>query len=151
MDEQSLKDIELELAILIRHITSISSDKRVGTLDRSAYLLLQRLFTHGSAGVKALADEFHLDISTVSRQAAALEQKGYVYKIPDPVDGRAFSFQITELGAKELAEHRQARLNRMKYLLRDWTEEECQRFGQLLYKFNKLASEVSFLSEAGGR
>ncbi|CAH0117682.1 hypothetical protein PAE9249_00142 [Paenibacillus sp. CECT 9249] len=137
MDEQSLKDIELELAILIRRITSISSEKRVGTLDRSAYLLLQQLSVHGSAGVKALADEFRLDISTVSRQAAALEQKGYVYKIPDPVDGRAFSFQITDLGAKELAEHRKARLARMKHLLKDWTDEECQRFGQLLSKFNQ--------------
>lgn len=100
MKEQSLETIEFELAVLVRHITSIASNKKNWTLDRSAYLLLHQIFAHGSAGVKALADEFRLDISTVSRQAAALEQKGYVCRIPDPLDGRAFSFQITDLGKK---------------------------------------------------
>jgi|ERR1700731_2673 DNA-binding MarR family transcriptional regulator len=140
MEEQSLETIELEVTILVRYLTSIASSKEIGTLDRSAYLLLRQISAHGSAGVKALADEFHLDISTVSRQAAALEQKGYVYRIPDPLDGRAFSLQITELGAKELAESKQTRVARVTEKLKDWSEEERQRFGQLLRKFNRTFS-----------
>jgi DNA-binding MarR family transcriptional regulator len=140
MEEQSLETIELEVTILVRYLTSIASSKKIGTLDRSAYLLLRQITAHGSAGVKALADEFHLDISTVSRQAAALEQKGYVYRIPDPLDGRAFSLQITELGAKELAECKQTRLARVTEKLKDWSEEERQGFGQLLRKFNRTFS-----------
>lgn len=137
MDERSLETIELELAILVRHITSIASQRKNGNLDRSAYLLLHQISAHGSAGVKALADEFRLDISTVSRQVAALEQKGYVYRTPDPSDGRACSFQITELGAKELVEYKQARLARVKEKLKEWPDEECKRFGELLRKFNR--------------
>jgi DNA-binding MarR family transcriptional regulator len=140
MDEQPLETIELEMAILVRNLTSIASSKKIGTLDRSAYLLLHQISTHGSSGVKALADEFHLDISTVSRQAAALEQNGYVYRIPDPLDGRAFSLQITDLGKKELVECKQARLARVTEKLKDWSEEERQRFGQLLRKFNRTFS-----------
>jgi DNA-binding MarR family transcriptional regulator len=140
MEEQSLETIELEVTILVRYLTSIASSKEIGTLDRSAYLLLRQISAHGSAGVKALADEFHLDISTVSRQAAALEQKGYVYRIPDPLDGRAFSLQITELGAKELAESKQTRVARVTEKLKDWSEEERQRFGPLLRKFNRTFS-----------
>jgi DNA-binding MarR family transcriptional regulator len=140
VEEQPLETIELEMAILVRYLTSIASSKKIGNLDRSAYLLLRQISAHGSSGVKALADEFHLDISTVSRQAAALEQKRYVYRIPDPLDGRAFSLQITELGAKELAECKQTRLARVTEKLNDWSEEERQGFGQLLRKFNRTFS-----------
>ncbi|WP_248929701.1 MarR family winged helix-turn-helix transcriptional regulator [Paenibacillus hamazuiensis] len=137
MKEPSLETIELEMAILFRRITSITDNKRYGNLDRSAYLLLHQISSHGSAGVKTLADEFHLDISTVSRQAAALEAKGYVYRIPDPTDGRAYSLQITELGARELRECKEARLARFAELLKNWSEDECRTFGQLLEKFNR--------------
>ncbi|WHY79578.1 MarR family transcriptional regulator [Neobacillus sp. WH10] len=136
MHEQSLEMIELELAILIRRSTS-NTNKKLWNLDRSAYLLLRRIATKGAVGVKVLAGEFQLDISTVSRQAATLEHKGYLYKIPDPLDGRAYSFQITELGLKELNEYKQARLERIAELLIDWPDEECKVFGQLLQKFNQ--------------
>ena len=137
MHEQSLEMIELELAILIRRSTSNTNNKKLWNLDRSAYLLLRRIATKGAVGVKVLAGEFQLDISTVSRQAAALEHKGYLYKIPDPLDGRAYSFQITELGTKELIEYKQARLERIEELLNDWPDDECKVFGQLLQKFNQ--------------
>ena len=136
MNENALGIIELELAILLRRSTSENNHKKIGTLDRSAYLLLRRIASKGAVGVKVLAGEFQLDISTVSRQAAALEQKGFLYKIPDPLDGRAYTFQITELGKKELYEHIEARMERIRELLNDWPEEECRVFGELLRKFN---------------
>lgn len=137
MNENSLETIELEMAVLIRRITSITSDKRNGILDRSAYLLLHQLYVQGSSGVKALAEEFQLDISTASRQAAALEQKGYVEKVPDPMDGRAYFYQITDLGTKVLVEYKHGRLDRITKLLNGWSDEDCERFGDLLRKFNQ--------------
>ncbi len=137
MHEHSIEMIELELAILIRRTTSVTSNKKLSILDRSAYLLLRRIANKGAVGVKVLAIEFQLDNSTVSRQAAALEQKGYLYKIPDPQDGRAYSFQITELGMKELHDHMEGRLERISELLNDWPDDERQVFGQLLRKFNQ--------------
>lgn len=138
MDEHTLETIGLELAILHRRIASYTTyRKKIGTLDHSAYLLLEQITTHGSAGVKALADEFHLDISTISRQAAALEKKGYVYRIPDPLDGRAYSLQITELGTRELNEYKHTRLAKLAELLKSWTEEERQVFGELMKRFNR--------------
>lgn len=133
MDEQALDIIEVELAILYRRI----SNRKHGNLDRSAYLLLHQISVYGAAGVKALADEFHLDVSTVSRQTAALEQKGYVFRTPDPTDGRAYSLQITELGKRELIESKKARTERIARLIRDWTDEEKQIFGELLTRLNR--------------
>lgn len=141
MNENSLETIELEMAVLARRLTSITSDKRNGILDRSAYLLLHQLYVQGSSGVKALADEFQLDISTVSRQAAGLEQKEYVEKVPDPMDGRAYFYRITELGIKVLVEYKQGRLDRITKLLNGWPEEDCETFGDLLKKFNQSLRE----------
>lgn len=92
--DDTLGRIEYEIAILVRRATLTS--KKLGGMDRSAYLLLRQLNEHGPVGVKTLADEFHLDISTVSRQAAALASKGYVERLSDPADGRATNFKITD-------------------------------------------------------
>jgi DNA-binding MarR family transcriptional regulator len=135
MNERSLEMIDLELAILVRRITS--TNKKFGNIDRSAYLILHQILTQGPAGVKALADEFKLDISTVSRQAASMEQKGYVYRIPDPSDGRAYSLQITDLGKKEYFEYQQLRFEKIEAILKGWPEEEREQFGRLLRKYNR--------------
>ncbi|MBI0576938.1 MarR family transcriptional regulator [Neobacillus cucumis] len=135
MGDHSVETIDLELAILIRRVTS--ANRKIGHLDRSAYLLLHRIIAKGPAGAKVLADEFQLDISTVSRQTAALEQKGYVYRIPDPLDGRAYTLQITELGKKEFFEHQEARIERISEVLEEWSDEERELFGQLLRKYNR--------------
>jgi DNA-binding MarR family transcriptional regulator len=139
MDEHLLDLIEIELAVLIRRTTS----KKTGNLERSAYLLLHQINTNGAAGVKALAAEFDLDISTVSRQAAALEQKGYVNRVPDPVDGRAYSFQITDVGIKELHKEKKARKARVGEVVKEWSDDEKQIFGQLLKKYNIAATNKS--------
>jgi DNA-binding MarR family transcriptional regulator len=137
MNENHLEMIELELAILIRRATNLSSHKKLGSLDRSAYLLLRRIANKGAAGVKLLAEEFMLDISTISRQAASLEQKGFLYRIPDPLDGRSYKLDITELGKSVFKEHMEARLERLSEIIEEWPDEEREVFGKLLKKFNE--------------
>lgn len=136
MTKNAIHTIEAELGIFIRRFIAATTNKKVGNLDRAAYLLLHQISTHGSAGVKALAEEFQLDMSTISRQTAALEQKGYLYRIPDPQDGRAYSMQLTDAGTAELALSKEARLAYLTKHLQDWTEVDQQRFGELLNKFN---------------
>ncbi|MGZ4032331.1 MAG: MarR family winged helix-turn-helix transcriptional regulator [Tumebacillaceae bacterium] len=136
MDINSLELLEYELAILVRRITSMANEKKFGNLDRSAYLLLHKITAHSSAGVKMLAEELKLDISTVSRQLAALEQKGYVHRTPDPTDGRALLFQITELGRQEFTHAKQERIARVEERLSSWPEEDRVLFAELLKKFN---------------
>ncbi|WNS46958.1 MarR family transcriptional regulator [Paenibacillus sp. MMS20-IR301] len=142
MEKRSIETIELEMAVLVRRLTSLTTYKKIGNLDRAAYLLLHQIaFHNGTAGVKALADEFQLDISTVSRQAAALEHKGYITRVPDPVDGRAYSLQITETGGEILESNRQVRHEIIGNLLVHWSDEERATFGGLLKKFNAAFQE----------
>ncbi|MFQ3545731.1 MarR family transcriptional regulator [Halobacillus rhizosphaerae] len=139
MSEPTLELIEQQVTNFIRRI--VMTEKRNDSLDRSAYILLHQLSTNGPTGVKTLAVELHLDISTVSRQAAALVDKSYVDKTPNPEDGRAYFYRITELGAKELAENKQRRFERLSEILQDWPEEERQTFGRLLQKYNQTVNE----------
>jgi DNA-binding MarR family transcriptional regulator len=136
MDKHSLEAIDLELAVLLRRLTSITT-KKLSNMDRSAYLLLHRIISNGPARVKTLALEFQLDISTVSRQVSALEQKGYVNRIPDPLDGRTYALEITDLGKKEFYEYQHIRYTKLSDVLKDWSDEDCEKFGQLLRKYNR--------------
>lgn len=139
MSQQSLETIELELAILIRRLTTATADNR--NLDRASYLLLRQLADSGNVGVKTLARELQLDVSTVSRQAAALDQKQLVEKVKDPTDGRAFFYQITDKGQQELTIYRTARLASIERLLTDWPADDAEDFGRLLQQFNRALRE----------
>lgn len=142
MDHRSLEDIEIEMSVLLRNLALITTYKKVGHLDRSAYFLLYRIISHGSTGVKALAEEFHLDISTVSRQVRVLEEKGYVYRVPDTLDRRAYFLEVTDLGQKEFNEYKKLRLAKIEGLLKNWSDEECKIFGLLLKKYNLSIKDI---------
>lgn len=137
MKEESLAQIELEMAVLSRRIASVSRSKREENLVRAAYLLLFQISAHGPEGVKGLAEELQLDISTVSRQAASLDQKGYIKKVPHPKDKRSYLYEITDDGQREMVEYQKIRREKVDELLFDWEEEEREQFGRLLKKFNE--------------
>lgn len=136
MSQPSLELIEKEITDFIRRI--VISEKRNDQLERSAYIILRILSSNGpSGGVKSLAEALQLDISTISRQAAALESKSYVQRIPNPQDKRAYFYQITTLGEEELDKNKQRRFERLGKILEDWSEEEQLAFGKLLQKYNQ--------------
>ncbi|SFG63026.1 DNA-binding transcriptional regulator, MarR family [Halobacillus alkaliphilus] len=139
MSDQHLDLIERQVTDFIRRI--ILTEKQFNNLDRSAYILLRQLATYGPAGVKTLAQDLHLDISTVSRQASVLVDKKYVEKIPNPDDRRSYYYQITSIGSLELEENKQRRYDRLSGILEDWSEEDKERFGLLLKKYNETVNE----------
>lgn len=72
-EKNSIELIEYELTTFIRRAVYLdNSENKIGNLERSAYLLLRQLDEFGPARVKELAEAFKLDISTLSRQAAAI-------------------------------------------------------------------------------
>jgi DNA-binding MarR family transcriptional regulator len=147
MNQQSLEGVELELALLIRRLTSMISYQKVGSLDRAAYLLLTQISLGGACSIKTLSHTFHLDISTVSRQVSSLEQKGYVRRVPDELDGRAFILSITKLGEQLLTDDKANRIARLGHVLDNWTDAEMQQFGELLQKFNHSVVEAEYMEK----
>ncbi|MCZ0066975.1 MarR family transcriptional regulator [Bacillus sonorensis] len=87
MSHDSLRQIEKEIALLVRLTTAYSP--RFGSLDRSEYLLLSELDKQSPLAIHTLADKLMLNLSTASRQVSALERKKLIKRFPDPQNGRS--------------------------------------------------------------
>lgn len=132
--------IESQISIFIRRAEAARLSNIMGKeMDRSSYLILQHLEKAGPTGIKTISTAFQLDISTVSRQIAALEAKGLITRLTDPNDARISLLQLTEDAPALLAEVRESREAFFKELLHDWSEEEVRSLGNLLLKFNETA------------
>ncbi|MEO5952915.1 MAG: MarR family transcriptional regulator [Chloroflexia bacterium] len=142
--KDSIQLVEHQLALLLRRVES--TRKQSTQLDRSSYLLLDALATHGPLSISALAQLFQLDISTLSRQTAPLESSGWVERLPDQEDGRVKILQLTPSGQTQLQHSRDIRYNIYAQLLQDWTEDDRRTFGLLLNRFNQAIREHPNLS-----
>ncbi|MFC9932007.1 MarR family winged helix-turn-helix transcriptional regulator [Streptomyces sp. NPDC127190] len=110
------------------------------SMDRAAYLLLNRLDKEGPMGVKALAASMGIDSSTVTRQVAPLVDTGLVKRTSHPEDGRAVVLQLSPRGSTRLEEVRSSRRQLMAELTQDWAPEEREQFCSLLTRFNHALS-----------
>ncbi|MFI6058466.1 MarR family winged helix-turn-helix transcriptional regulator [Streptomyces sp. NPDC051286] len=106
------------------------------SMDRAAYLLLNRLDREGPMGVKALAAGMGIDSSTVTRQVAPLVDTGLVKRTSHPEDGRAVVLQLSPRGHTRLDEVRASRRELMSQVTGEWTAEERETFCTLLTRFN---------------
>lgn len=127
-----------EIALLLRLGTAPRTvDAVIASMDRSAYILLRKLDAEGSLPITALAEEFQLDISTVSRQVSSMETNGFVERFPDKENGRMSQLQITELGRSRLYEVRTARYKLFENILLEWSDEELGSLAKSLSHFNR--------------
>ncbi|GAA4667775.1 MarR family winged helix-turn-helix transcriptional regulator [Streptomyces buecherae] len=112
------------------------------SMDRAAYLLLNRLDQEGEMGVKKLALSMGIDSSTVTRQVAPLVDTGMVKRTSHPEDGRAVVLQLSPRGKARLEEVRSSRRELMAIATEDWTADERDQFCTLLTRFNAALSVI---------
>ncbi|MCZ2527680.1 MarR family transcriptional regulator [Streptomyces sp. SCUT-3] len=115
--------------------------KARNSMDRAAYLLLNRLDREGPMGVKALAEGMGIDSSTVTRQVAPLVESGLVKRTTHPEDGRAVVLELSSRGTERLEEVRASRRELMEVLVGDWADEDRTVFCDLLTRFNTALSD----------
>ncbi|MET9830719.1 MarR family transcriptional regulator [Streptomyces sp. NPDC006385] len=138
-DSGLLDTLQHEVAVFARRAeqTRLGGVGQVrNSMDRAAYLLLNRLDKEGPMGVKALAASMGIDSSTVTRQVAPLVDTGLVKRTSHPEDGRAVVLQLSPRGQSRLEEVRSSRRQLMAELTQDWSQEEREAFCTLLTRFN---------------
>ncbi|MFF9123513.1 MarR family winged helix-turn-helix transcriptional regulator [Streptomyces sp. NPDC014889] len=138
-DTGLLDTLQHEVAVFARRAeqTRLGGVGQVrNSMDRAAYLLLNRLDKEGPMGVKALAASMGIDSSTVTRQVAPLVDTGLVKRTSHPEDGRAVVLQLSPRGLSRLEEVRSSRRQLMAELTRDWEPAEREIFCSLLTRFN---------------
>ncbi|MEO8286199.1 MAG: MarR family transcriptional regulator [Chloroflexota bacterium] len=139
MEKDSIEVVGHEVALLLRRVEA--ARKESSQIDRASYLALDALETGGPMSISALAQLFQLDISTLSRQTAALEASGWVERLPDPEDGRVKVLRLTSCGLAQLQASRAVRNRIYGQLLEGWTEEDLRAFGAYLVRFNQAVAE----------
>ena len=142
-DTGLLDTLQHEVAVFARRAeqTRLGGVGQVrNSMDRAAYLLLNRLDKEGPMGVKALAASMGIDSSTVTRQVAPLVDTGLVKRTSHPEDGRAVVLQLSPRGQSRLEEVRSSRRQLMAELTHDWEPEEREAFCSLLTRFNTALS-----------
>lgn len=104
-------------------------------LDRAGFVVLSRLHDAGGLRLSELAERLGTDVSTVSRQVAALERAGLVERTPDPHDRRATRLAPTEAGVDAYLRLRAARRRALAAVLEHWDEGERAALAALLDRF----------------
>ncbi|MED1201514.1 MarR family winged helix-turn-helix transcriptional regulator [Heyndrickxia acidicola] len=134
MKEDSIQSIEYEIALLVRLITAYSP--RLGMLDRSEYMLLSVLENTSPLSINGLAEHLMLNLSTASRQIAALESKKYIKRSPDIKNGRISLVEITSGGLEILHKVQKARSEFYSEVLQDWSQDELESLEANLTRLN---------------
>jgi DNA-binding MarR family transcriptional regulator len=120
-------------------------------LEPSSFHLLRRLEHAEPVRASDLAVQAGLDLSTVSRQVAALEAAGLLERARDPQDGRASLLTLSERGRLASARVCEARLALFKECLTDWPDEDIERFADLLRRFAQAMAAFAEYQTASGR
>ena len=129
--------IEHQLVMLARWLEA-AQRKQGYPMDRASYLLLLRLERDGPQRVAALASSLGLDGSTVTRQLAALDSRGWVQRSTDPLDARVTVVEATGAGLTAVDDLRQLRQVRVDELFGDWSAAEKAELGRVLGHLNEV-------------
>ncbi len=141
--DDAVQQVELQVALLLRLADrNRRRSPRLGhTVERSAYLALDRLDTEGPLGINEIADHLRLDASTVTRQVLGMESQGFVARGRDEADGRRAMISLTPAGAAALAEARAARLAVYGEILASWSDDERRSLAAALAHLNQSMDE----------
>ena len=122
-------------------------------VDSATQLLLHTVAADGPMRASALAASVQADLSTVSRQVAALVGRGLLERQADQFDGRACLLAVTDAGRAAIAEHEQGRQTFFDAVLADWNTEEMRQFARQLERFTAAYDRVhaAWMSERAGR
>lgn len=112
-------------------------------VEWAANVLLRSLGAEGPMRASVLAESVGSDLSTVSRQVAALVRSGLLERRADQVDGRACLLVPTDAGQDVIVQHDRARTDFFSRMLTDWNSEDLDQFGALLSRFTSDYSRMN--------
>lgn len=133
-----MDDVARELALLFRSLKGLHHAVLTDLGERvemPATAVLSTLADRGRTRPSALAELLHLDLSSISRQAAALEREGWVSRERDPDDSRAFLLDLTPAGRAVLDRVRAGRVTQLRRLLPTWSDADLADFAGSLFRF----------------
>ncbi|WP_216915831.1 MarR family winged helix-turn-helix transcriptional regulator [Nocardia noduli] len=136
MSPEPIRHLEYESMMLSHHDFTADSHRVENTLDRSAYLVLTRIWAQGPMSLGELSDALAFDISTMSRRTNALIRDGLIVRALDPEGGRARLLLITAVGIRRLECERERRISALRIVLQEWSSDDIACLAASLNRFN---------------
>src|SRR3984957_18713859 len=132
-----LGTVELHLLKLVRHLETFGRKSSLyQEVDRAGFLALRTLDGLGPSCINNLAQELHLDSSTVTRQIGVLESGGLVTRHVDPNDGRSWLIGLTSRGRRAMRTVERGRQHAIDSMLRGWPTGEVRDLARMITKLN---------------
>lgn len=111
-------------------------------LERSAYVLLNRLEHCDPMTLKELSQALRLDTSTIHRQVGALMRHEHVAYVPGVAGEVARRIAPTEAGIEALVEARTSYEQGLRDVVGDWPPEKQRAFMGMLRDFNETVERI---------
>jgi len=134
----AVDDVATQLLRMLRGFKGLHTEviDRLGMrVELPASAVLTTLAERGPSRASTLAELLRLDLSSVSRQVAALEREGWVARERDPDDQRASLLELTDAGRVLLERIRVARGEALRAVLTDWSPEDLAVLARGLERF----------------
>ncbi|MBZ3907727.1 MarR family winged helix-turn-helix transcriptional regulator [Streptomyces griseiscabiei] len=94
--------------------------------------VLTLLGRHGEMRMSRLAELLAVDMSVTSRHVAHVAERGWIERLPDPVDKRSRILRLTPAGRAVIAELDRRGSRLMADRLSDWSDDEVGQLARLL-------------------
>lgn len=111
-------------------------------LERSAYVLLNRLEHAEPMTFKELSQALRLDTSTIHRQVGALMRHDYVAYVAGPAGEVARRIAPTDAGIEALLETRKSYEQGLRDVVGGWPREKQHAFMGMLRDFNETVERI---------
>jgi DNA-binding MarR family transcriptional regulator len=129
--------VETEMALLQRALERLGRRGEIHRdLDRASYLVARTLAATGPISLKDLAGRLGLDATTVTRQVAAMDARGLVYRRAEPDDGRVSLIGLAPPGQRKMRAEQATRRKRVQELLAGWPKRDQVELGRLVGRLN---------------
>lgn len=136
-----LREMQYELMLFFRYHLRPHYKARPA-LERSAYVLLNRLERSEPMTLKELSQALRLDSSTIHRQVGALIRHEHVAYVVGVAGEVARRIAPTEAGLQALLETRMSYEQGLRDVVGDWPEEKQRAFMGMLRDFNENVERI---------
>lgn len=111
-----------------------------------AFVLLNIDMDNGTPST-AIAPQIGMEATSLSRILKSMEDKGAIYREPNPNDGRSVIIKLTKLGLEERAFAREVVIRFNEVVRQNLQPEQIQHFFEVINTINQLIKENAFFFE----
>lgn len=115
---------------------SVLATRAGETCDRVGYLVLKAVAASGPVRVSDLARDLGVEVPTMSRHVANLNEAGYLRKSHDSNDGRVTWVELTERGKATVSALESERRLVLSLVFAGWSRADRSTFVDLLERFS---------------